>query len=277
MDLDSFGYSKAEVGKIEVSPDIEERDGISVSEESGELDLKEGYMKDAPTVETVHVFIISGGEDKERDYFRLLCNAKSPRLKVIFISKKHQGLTPTQMKQEAEEGIEEECFCDMDNQLSRYFDGDKIFMVTDVDHYRRELLEQMAEINLAYQWIISNPCFEIWLFYHYFENPGILRPDWPDEDRIKSQHLKSKLNELRKSDGGVNAEAAYGLMDRAIVNSKKNYGEDSEGIPEDFATQMHIIGEMLMGILRDDFEGMLVGRAARARKFLGLKEREELG
>ena len=181
------------------------------------------------------------------------------------------------MKQEAEEGIDEECFCDMDNQLSRYFDGDKIFMVTDVDHYRRELLEQMAEINPAYQWIISNPCFEIWLFYHYFDNPGILRPDWPDEDRIKSQHLKSKLNELRKSDGGVNAEAAYGLMDRAIVNSKKNYGEDSEGIPEDFATQMHIIGEMLMGILRDDFEGMLVGRAARARKFLGLKEREELG
>src|SRR5574344_1503884 len=46
---------------------------------------------------------------------------------------------------------------------------DKVFLLTDVDEYYNQLVKILSNDQSKYQgqWIISNPCFEIWLYYCY--------------------------------------------------------------------------------------------------------------
>lgn len=270
MDFDKLTYSKPESGSLNLKDTNAFPDEFA-SEESpdlGVLELKPEYAKQYPTVETEHLFIVSGGEKKERDYFEALRASDSRRLKIIFISKLNQGLTPLQMYQVVKEGIEEECFQDIEGKLFHYLSGDRIFMVTDVDHYRRELTTMLARQDQTFKWIISNPAFEIWLFYHYYADPSVLMEDWPADDKIRSQHLKTKLGKLRAHEGGLNASDALIKMPDATKNSESNYKEEFLGFPAEFSTQMHVVAHFILETMKDDFGLMMEARTRAANNFL---------
>ncbi|MDE5821793.1 MAG: RloB family protein [Paramuribaculum sp.] len=275
MDIEHLGYTKPEpFGDIILSNNKEDT-AQSHSEDAVPSDIststtlnEAGYSKPDIEIETVCMFLVSGGEKRERDYIKYLESNASRRLRVVFISKKGQGLTPTQMLKEVEESIEEECFQDYYGHLSYLSNEDIIYLISDVDQYGEDLKRHLGNSNHRYKWIISNPAFEVWLYYHFYDTPTFIEEAANIPIAQRSQWLKDKLHKLRESEGGVNASEALKLVEIAVKNSKMNYNENEDKLPSLFSTQMHIVAEHILNLLDDDFYKMLKDRDSIAKEFI---------
>ena len=214
--------------------------------------------------------IISGGEKRERDYFDFFKKYSKifPRIEVEFIcedSKGRKGLDVLSLVTRAHEikDIKKESIGDDII--------DTINIVTDVDDFYPQIKEKLSEckknnLNL----IISNPCFEIWLYYSCNENmPNYILPK--DKSKI-SKSLKVHLNEVVS--GGVDPRKAPWEIYQANKNSLKNYKEDKTKIPKLFSTQMHVLGSKLYELLKDDIERLK--DIQENKKFKMIEEQKKL-
>lgn len=225
--------------------------------------LSEGYQKPMPEVEIVRIFVISGGVKREPDYFKLLRkNTSLKRIMVVVRSKKGQGLHPVQMSAMASKFHSTQRFETEEGNSYKLFDDDPIYLVSDLDEFGEDLCNLTKTSTNQQVWIVSNPCFEIWLFYHYFNSPmPLLEEGLKIELPKRSQWMKQKLHELRQ----VNSEKALLDMQDAIKNSKANFQIANDGLPDVFSTQMHELAEILLNaITKDEFEAMVKRQRDRA-------------
>lgn len=279
MDIEHLGYTKSEPSGDIISSNHDKGTASSTIDDTVPSDVitsailnELGYSKPDIKVETVCMFLVSGGEKRERDYIKHLESNASRRLRVVFVSKKGQGLTPTQMLKEVEESIEEECFQDYYGHLSYLSTDDVIYLISDVDEYGDELKRHLNNYNPRYKWIISNPAFEVWLYYHFYDTPEHIEEAADIPVAQRSKWLKDKLHKLRESEGGVNASEALKLIEIAVSNSKVNYSENEDNFPSIFSTQMHIVAEHILRLLDDDFYKMLNERDSMAKAFISKTE-----
>lgn len=210
-------------------------------------DLPSVYSKSDGTLPYDLVFVISGGTTRERDFLKVLINGKGlSSLRVVFISKEGQGLHPVQM-QEKWKHIRASGIIETDIQNFQLDEMDKVFLLTDVDEFYDQLVGILSEKSDGDngQWVISNPCFEMWLYYCYMNNPvedlAILKELPPAE---RSQKLKYLGNILVS--GGMNPMRAFEQIHDGIRNSESHYALDENGITILFATQMHIMAKYLL-------------------------------
>jgi hypothetical protein len=139
-----------------------------------------------------------------------------------------------------------------------YSSIDKIFMISDVDHYYDDLVQLLPDCTDPKEiWVISNPCFEIWLYYAHFD-------EIRDEIRVleslpQSQHsstLKTINDTIVK--GGIDPRKAFGRIQTANENSKKNYSIDENNIPKLYSTTMYVFGEYVLNAIgANEFEKWL--------------------
>ena len=206
-----------------------------------------GYEKTDGVLSYNIVCVISGGERKERYFLRLLIKQKELHsLRIAFISKDGQGLQPYQMQKKWTEIRNTKVFTASGNVY--HLDAmDKVFLLTDVDEFYEQLDKILSDRNDSDtgQWIISNPCFEIWLYYCFKNNP--------DEDltSIKSLSSDKRSQEMKYLGntvvrGGLNPLLAFENMKIGIQNSIEHYAEDTKSIPVLYATQMHKMAQFLM-------------------------------
>lgn len=270
MDLKKLQYSKTVAVKdVETPPckkgkAVVSENGKSVSASSLPLD----YSKGEATIETKIVFIISGGDKREKDYFKMLMKDRHiRRLKIAFVSKKGQGLVPSQMFDLAKEYLSNSRFITETDSFSIDSD-DRLYLIQDMDEFEtdiRSMLEKGDEIQQA-TWIISNPSIEVWLFYHKYNTPeGYLDEGLKKPLKERSQWLKHRLDELVP--GGINPINAFADIRTAIANSKANYKE-CNGLPDVYSTQMFILAEDILGTLGNEFDEMLQRRKEMAERFM---------
>lgn len=209
------------------------------------------YQKGDSFREPSLIFIISGGEKRERDFLKeLISGKKSSILRALFLSKERQGLLPDQMQKEWQKIRKEGKFI-IDDQTYYLEKIDDVFLLSDVDEFYDKLQDILSSkaMDDAGRWIISNPCFEIWLYYCYKNDPdgdlACVKSCSPDK---LSQELKRHCNEVVK--GGLNGIRAFGYMNNGIKNSKEHYAEDDNGIPVLFATQMHEMAQCIIDKLK---------------------------
>lgn len=216
-------------------------------------DVPSMYSKSDGTLPYELVFVISGGAKRERDFLKVLIKGTGPSsLRVIFLSKEGQGLHPDQM-QERWKDIRTSGIVDTDMQKFQLDVMDKVFLLTDVDEFYDKLvdiLREKAEDDNG-EWVISNPCFEIWLYYCYLNNP--------EEDLAILKELSlSKRSQTMKSlggaliPGGLNSIRAFEQMYDGIKNSSSRYALDENSIPLLFATQMHLMARYLVDTLNSN-------------------------
>lgn len=216
-------------------------------------DVPSMYSKSDGTLPYELVFVISGGAKRERDFLKVLIKGTGlSSLRVIFLSKEGQGLHPDQM-QERWKDIRTSGIVDTDMQKFQLDVMDKVFLLTDVDEFYDKLvdiLREKAEDNNG-EWVISNPCFEIWLYYCYLNNP--------EEDLTVLKELSlAKRSQTMKSlgdaliPGGLNSIRAFEQMYDGIKNSASHYALDENGIPLLFATQMHLMARYLVDTLNSN-------------------------
>lgn len=208
------------------------------------------YSKTDGTLSYGLVCVISGGTNRESDFLKVLIKGLGLySLRILFVSKDGQGLQPYQMQERWEE-ICSKHEIDLNGSSVILDVVDKVFLLTDVDEFYEQLTKILSDKseNDFGQWIISNPCFEIWLYYCELNNPEedlvSLKDLTPTTRSHKMKHLGQEL-----IPGGLNGIRAFEKMKVGIENSNSHFDLDENGIPTLFATQMHQMAQYLVDAL----------------------------
>ena len=254
MDLSKLTYSKSDSGKTPLKPvpktTIESNERIGGSDV---LKVSPAYSKTDGILSTNLVFVLSGGEKREKDFLRELIRQRELHsLRVAFMSEKGQGLQPYQMQERWSE-IQSTGMFKIDCQVYHLDTTDKVFLLSDVDEFYDQLekIFKNRSNDEQGQWIVSNPCFEIWLYYCYLDNPEIdLKCLVSEPVATRSKKLKA-LGPMLVA-GGLNPCKAFERMTIGIENSQKHYSAGENGIPVLFATQMHEMARYLIDVMNQN-------------------------
>lgn len=218
--------------------------------------IPSAYRKEDGMLSYSLICVISGGTKRERTFlYELERKHTFKTVDVIFVSTEEGagGLTPKMMLS-AFEGI---CQNGIVKAMGRCFKLDSvdvIYMFTDVDHYEDELKDIMkSRENETPIWIVSNPDFEIWLYYCYRNNPEedlkeVLK-ECPSQRSSKLKTVNGRFN----NGGGLDTRKAFELLEDGIAHSKEHYQEIG-GIPTLFSTQMHIFAEDVLLRLGNEYK-----------------------
>lgn len=209
-----------------------------------------GYEKNDGVLSCSIVCVISGGERREKDFLREVIRCDNIQsLRVAFLSKEGQGLQPYQMKEKWLEILRTGNF-EISGQKFQIDAIDKIFLLSDVDEFYEQLVNIIGENsdNDSPQWIISNPCFEVWLYYCFKNNPTVdLNSIEPLTFDKRSQEMKRLGNIIVP--GGLNPIIAFENMKEGIIHSRSYYAEDNKYIPMLYSTQMYRMAEFLIEVM----------------------------
>lgn len=265
MDLSELKYIKEDGKRMPEEEKSENTDDFTEENLSGiKSSVSKDYQKAMPVVPVTQIFTISGGTERERKYIEQFKNSK--RVTLVFISKKGTGMIPEEMRKTTQESIHNEYFDDYQGQRRYYLDGDKIFLLQDVDHYGLELQQFYKEDgkNENYKWIISNPCFEIWLYYHYYQETDQLSECKNIEIIKRSAWLKKKLNDI--VNGGINPGNLIDKMCTAINNSQNNLIKDKDDFPDLFMTEMYLVAKAIKDAMKDELADLIKKKTVEIRK-----------
>lgn len=106
MDLSKLRYSKADSDRIPEDVPLHKTtmDSKDECESSETMQVSSAYRKAEEVFSTSLVFVLSGGEEREKDFLlELIRNRKLHSLRVAFLSKEGQGLHPCQMQDKWEQ------------------------------------------------------------------------------------------------------------------------------------------------------------------------------
>lgn len=199
------------------------------------------------------VVIFSGGKKTEPDYFDKITKNESsfPNIKIEFHPEDKFDSKTDDIK------INPRIFNFAINKTKEYKEGastlspDKYFLITDVDHFKEAIIfyrDQCEQENINL--IISNPCFEVWLYYS-------AHSDCFRNFIIPKKALSKTLKKFVRTsvDGGLNCKEAILNIEQNIKNSKKNYKEE-DGFPTIFSTQMFRLAEEMLPFIKSGLESL---------------------
>ncbi len=213
--------------------------------------VHESYTKQDGTLSAALFIIISGGTKRERDYFAKIADIKTfPRIDLRFISRNketgEEGLSPDKLfnlAKSIKKQIAENETSDTD---------DSIYIVTDVDEFQSIIIELLPLCkNEKFNLIISNSCFEVWLYYGKIES---VPSDFVIPSKISkiSSAFKKYLDDKFK--GGIDPRKSIFEIQTATINSRLNYEEDENGIPKLFSTNMFLLAEKLLALIENELQ-----------------------
>lgn len=127
-------------------------------------------------------------------------------------------------------------------------ENDEVWIVLDTDpdksNSREEQINQIKEkCNEKENWFIveSNPCFEVWLFFH--KNEKVI--EFESDDFCKS--WKQKVNE--SYEGGFDSRRHPIFIEEASINSEKNFQRGGNGRPIKGASEVHQLAKSMFSTI----------------------------
>ncbi|MGL5563110.1 MAG: RloB family protein [Tannerellaceae bacterium] len=250
--------SKRSFVKAEAFEEEKRGTAVKVSAEKGSAPVVSNgkYTKgDAFENPQTFIIIVSGGEVREKDYFKHISTSKFPNIKVEFIAEPTNPL-----------GLVYVAMCQCEKYIvSQSLEApDHYYLISDVDHFYDDLIKiKPACKALNFDLIISNSCFEVWLYYSRTDDK-FSRFVKPDDPLKISSAMKSFLNE--DIPGGCNpAKAIFNIWEN-IENSIKNYEVDNNGIPQLYSTNMHELAKAILPYIEADLVSILERNEARAER-----------
>ncbi len=217
-------------------------------------DLPKNYSREVKTKRGTRLYIIiSGAEKKEYKYFSNLGHIVPVGMAVPLVfacpigfksganTMSHYGSAPNDIVSYWEERFDEETsvLC-IDDRVYELSNEDRVFFVSDVDEYHKQLSQHLSKSNnRCYKWIVSNPCFETWLYYSYVGNPAKEHIETLQNESIsqRSKLLKKIGNDVHK--GGLDPRIAPKYIHKAIERCDEyGYKVDENNVPLLFCTDM---------------------------------------
>ncbi len=138
------------------------------------------------------------------------------------------------------------------NPKYEFIENDEVWIVLDTDKDKfvsreKQIIELRADCTKL-NWFVaqSNPCFEVWLYYHFFK----AKPEFEGIEFCKG--WKPLLNE----EGGFDSRKHPIFIQNAIENSINNFNETNE-IPNIGSTEVHKLSQSILSIVKDKINKVL--------------------
>lgn len=217
------------------------------------------YSKKAPSKDAQKIYVICEGSATEPAYFKFF-KGLSSNLEIIDVPSKDGQTDPLKLKTWAEAHLLNE----NPEYLVNYLDKDQIWFVIDTDSWEKEgkitpLRDFCSELNntelkrfdevkpySAWQVAQSNPCFEIWLYYHFYQEPPV------EEEVKKYASFKEYLNRILA--GGFDNDKDPARLEEAIAHAEANFQKDEEGKLMLNATEMYLLGKEILKFIKKDLD-----------------------
>ena len=224
------------------------------------IQRRRDYDKREPSRDAHKIYIVCEGKGTEPAYFTFF-EGLSSNLQVIIIPPT-EGTDPLKLMERAKQMLISE-----DRAYAiEYQQGDTVWFVIDTDTWEEEgkiaplrdfcsslnaaIPQKLDEVKSYNAWNVaqSNPSFEIWLYYHFYDNRPI-----PNEVE-KYASFKEFLNSVVS--GGFNFEKDQVRLDGAIKNTEKNFALTGLGYPSLYSSEMCKLGAEIIVFVKDDINKM---------------------
>lgn len=194
------------------------------------------YQKKAPFRDASLFIIVCEGTNREPGYFRFF-DGMSSRVKVVPVVSAI-GSAPRLLIDVAAAKVQE---------LEANDERDKLWFVIDTDRWREQLHEIRQECIQNRNWEVaqSNPCFEVWLYFHAKAQLPVL------EHIDRCNNWKPHLHKVIQ--GGFNPDFHPIAIETAIINAKAAY-QATGYFPESGSTQLWVLGEELLPLIKKELD-----------------------
>lgn len=190
---------------------------------------KREYLKKEPFRDAKIYIIICEGEKREPDYFKFFDGLTS-QIKMVIVPSSGGRSAPKHLLENAR--IHQDIIINDGGDYELWF-------VLDLDRWQDHLHTIHNECRRISEWnlSISNPCFEVWLYYHFTsQKPHAINLEMCSTWR---QIIPTVV------EGGFNSNHHPTLIMEAINNSRQDYSETGY-LPNTGSTQVYRIAEKIL-------------------------------
>ena len=204
------------------------------------------YERKQPEREAKLILIFCEGEKREFQYFNFFSELNS-RLRIE-VEPPTEGNDPIKLYESARKKTEKS-----ENNPNPKYDiqqEDEIWFVIDTDTWKEKISElRVACTGLTNRFISqSNPCFEVWLFYHFSDSVP------SDKLLVSSKEWKTYLDSVRP--GGFDCRKHPVYIEKAIINAGKNYSEINSVISPG-STQVFLLAKKILPLVKKEITEMI--------------------
>jgi hypothetical protein len=208
------------------------------------------YTRREPTKEAKLFIIFCEGQNTEPMYFRYFQNI-SHNINLEIIEHENGKNNPMGLFETAYKLLVKS----EENPNPKYEVSsiDEIWFVIDTDRWNeqgnkinelREKIQEYPTWNVAQ----SNPCFEVWLYYHHFSDKPIL------ENMDTCGSWKSHLNDKI---GGFNCNKHPIYIERAIQQAKEIHNE-VHSQPDNCCTEVFKLAESFFPFVKEEIDSVIL-------------------
>ena len=198
-----------------------------------------------PSREAKSIYIFSEGAKREYQYFEYFREFDSRINIEVYKLHPHEDNSPLGLLR-----IAEKCILKTEinpNPKYNFIEGDEVWIVLDIDKDRDESrLPQIEDVQKRcaeldnWNLIKSNPCFEVWLYYHLHAKKPVI------EDADKCSEWKSFVNNSVK--GGFDSRKHPIFIETAAKNAKNNYKVENN-TPDIGSTEVFYLADTIVPLL----------------------------
>lgn len=219
---------------------------------------RKDYDKKLPSRDSHKVYIVCEGKGTEPAYFSFF-DLVSSNLEVITIPPS-EGTDPLKLMANAKDSL----LSDKGHYTIDYMHGDTVWFVIDTDTWEKEgkiqplrdfcsemnasIIKDYDEVKQYDAWNVaqSNPCFEIWLYYHFYD-------EMPNEEAIL-QHASFKQFVNASIAGGFDFGRHPAYLEEAIRNASSRFKTDGNGKVCRFSTEVAFLGSEILKFTKAELD-----------------------
>ncbi len=208
------------------------------------------FERKPPAREAKSIYIFCEGAKREYQYFQYFKEIDSRINVEIYKLHPHEDNSPLGLLKIAKQCIE----VSKSNPKPKYSfqDNDEVWIILDTDKdkndSRRPQIDQLVHVcGSTDDWFLaqSNPCFEVWLYYHHLsEKPTI------DGIEICS-NWKTLVN--NSINGGFDSRKHPIFIENAVINSEKAF-ESQDGSPLVGSTEVFKLSKNILNLVKDKID-----------------------
>jgi hypothetical protein len=202
------------------------------------------FSRQEPNRDAKSIYIFCEGKDREYKYFNYFKEIDSRLNLVVYELKGEEDNSPKGLYLLAQQSL----VISEENPNPKYelIEGDEVWIVLDTDKdindSRKPQIKVLREDCITQNWQVaqSNPCFEVWLYYHQ-------EVEKPNFEGIEiSAKWKTFVGEVVK--GGFNPRKHPILIQQAITNAEINFIKNEDGWPDIASTEVFRLGQAILAI-----------------------------
>lgn len=214
------------------------------------IERRKDYTKRTPSKDASKIYIVCEGRESEINYYEFF-EGLSSNLQLIVIPPE-DGTDPLKLMEQAKRQLLGETrLYTLD-----FMQNDKVWFAIDTDTWEKEgkiqplrefcaaqnekVRENHDEMRPYEAWHVaqSNPCLEIWLYYHYYDS-------LPDMNEIKNYpSMKAFVDSCIA--GGFNYQKDPVRLKDAIENAERTFKRKENGNPDLFSTEQYLLGKEIL-------------------------------